>query len=163
MKIIDKIKSHLKKTGEYDEKIIMEMMENALGHKGMYYWYYDIVNDISIQSKASQRDFNIPEVVEKYSEKYETIIPVHKDSMKDYTNQLKQVLEGKEECNCEIKLKDDKKDRWLNINYKVICDTTGNPIKAYGLAVDITDNKIIEMRYHNAVAKRNISERDKNI
>lgn len=91
----------------------------------MYYWYYDIVNDISIQSKASQRDFNISEVVEKYSEKYETIIPVHKDSMKGYINQLK----GKEECNCEIKLKDDKKDRWLNIRYKVICDTTGNPIK----------------------------------
>ncbi len=160
MKIIDKIKSHFKKTGEYDEKIIMEMMENALGHKGMYYWYYDIVNDISIQSKASQRDFNIPEVVENYSGKYETIIPVHKDSMKDYTNQLKQVLEGKEECNCEIKLKDDKKDRWLNINYKVICDNAGKPVKAYGLAVDITDNKVIEMRYHNAMAKRIVSEKE---
>lgn len=37
---------------------------------------------------------------------------------------------------------------------------TGNLIKAYGLAVDITDNKIIEMRYHNAVEKRNISEKE---
>lgn len=135
-------------------KVYEEMMETALNHKGMYYWYYDIIDDFSVQGRTSQREFNIPEIVENYSERYDKIVPIHKDSMHDYRNLMKQILTGSEECSADIKMRGTEKDRWLNIKYTSIFDSVGNPIKAYGSAMDITEYKAVEMKYQGEVSDR---------
>lgn len=133
-----------------------EKLSFALGRSSTRVWEYDIVN-----RRISQDTRNPGGVLENVPESVAASGRVHPEDVAAYLAMYQKVQSGTPYVSAEMRLRQaDGGYIWTRIEYTIFCDETEKPLRAIGVANDISAQKAAEKRYRDEVAFRQIAGPD---
>ena len=132
-------------------EVLKESYEAAIASSGLRYWEYDLRHDRAIHSEQSQRELRIPKYMENYPQSWldmNILLPEYWANYLDVHKKLKAGLKSAvfEE---QIWSPNFETPRWEKIIYRTIFDEEGEPLKAIGTAVDVTEQKELEAAFRD--------------
>lgn len=137
--------------------------ETAADATGMAIWTYDIKNDIRTfmdnkVSKQVRKKYKFPKVIRNDSQlMYAEADPSCKETLDDMYDKLRQG----QSTSYDILMNshDENPVHWERIIYSVVSDENGVPTVAYGLGIDITQEKLRSQQYEQELEQlHNLSQ-----
>jgi signal transduction histidine kinase len=143
------------KNQKMEERGIDRIYEEAIQATKLIMWEYDMVrhhittfDDPSTRSELAK--FNLPTSWDNVPESI-----THLFELEDVPKLLAmyQDVDAGKNSSCEVWYKNvlGKEPRCVRIIYRVVCDKTGKPLKAYGIGQNITAEKKVEERYKREI------------
>lgn len=137
-------------------KICDEMMQFALKRSRLHYWLYNIDEDTFYYGNPSKRIIDLPPVINDYSNKWQSLLPLDEQGKRIYCDYVEKIRNTSEkEYSTEVKLYCKGKPSWFKVVCTKIIGSNDKPIKIFGTAIDITDRKLAEIRFHEEIQKSN--------
>lgn len=130
---------------------------------GLVVWTYDISNqtmhfmDNDISAKV-QKKFLLPKTLMNAPNSFEKHID---DScLKEFRQMHQDILNGKgSSCDVLFKRFPGQPPHWERLIYSVSCNEQGKPVLAYGIGINITQQKLRDMQYHKELGSlHNVSQ-----
>ncbi len=119
------------------ERENMEMYSYAFRNSNVKIWEWDIETGLLHRSANAIDDDGMGEWVQNVPDIYIDSKTIHPDYVDDYKNAYNDLRNGKNAVVMVKKILRDATYVWLHIDYTVIFDAEGNPIKAIGLGEDV--------------------------
>ena len=128
-----------------------ESYDAVIASSGLRYWEYDLRHDRAIQSEASQRELGIPKYMENYPQSWLDTNILLPEYWADYLEVHKKLKNGLKTVTFEAEIwpPDAETPQWEKVIYRTIFDALGEPLKAIGTAIDITEQKNLEAAFRD--------------
>jgi len=128
-----------------------ESYDAVIASSGLRYWEYDLRHDRAIQSEASQRELGIPKYMENYPQSWLDTNILLPEYWADYLEVHKKLKNGLKTVTFEAEIwpPDAETPQWEKVIYCTIFDALGEPLKAIGTAIDITEQKNLEAAFRD--------------
>ncbi|MEF9940696.1 MAG: PAS domain-containing protein [Lachnospiraceae bacterium] len=144
---------------EMEAKQELELVEYrlqvAIEHSNIYVWEYDIQNSRCIQSARAVKEYGATAIMEDAPESIIKQGWIHPDSIAAYRRLHEELHAGAKHVSAEIALIDPTGDiKWHKMSYVTIYDDAGRPMTAIGNSQDITESKLLEIRYNEELSYR---------
>ena len=135
-----------KKLNKVSKKLkVNEMiLKNSLEQSNIYFWEYDIINNIVIPGYKLIEKFNFPEKMENGIESIIDSNIVHKDGIEDFRYLHEELKRGEKSVNKAIKFFYDNSVQWREIKYEITETQYGKNSKALGISRNINKEKSLE-------------------
>lgn len=131
----------------------------AIDNSGMYVWEYDIKQKRCIQEEKAIEEYHAPIVIENAPESIIARGLISEDSVWEYLRIHDEICSGAKEASAEIRfVKPDGSREWHKIKYVTVFDMEGNAVRAVGYSKNITDHKILELRYNHLLEYSAVAE-----
>lgn len=139
--------------GNMSQQLLMEQesFEAALNSTGLHHWVYDIQHQRSLQSMSSQRELGLSGVMENYPQSFLDTGMILPKYWNLYLDMHKKVREGAKEVTGEYQIwpPSEPYPHWEKLVYKTIFNEKGEPVKAVGTAINVSDRKYLEERFRD--------------
>lgn len=131
-----------------------ELLENAAMYRltseytNVTFWTYDIKNDVMYNTVGASKHHFGEKVVKNFKESILSSNAIHPNSRKKFIELHKKLCEGQDNVSCDLWFRKMNGVGWWceRVNYMIVLDTDGEPIKAFGIGTDITELKNAEKR-----------------
>jgi len=135
-----------KKLNKVSKKLkVNEMiLKNSLEQSNIYFWEYDIINNILMPGYKLMEKFDFPEKMENGIESIIDSNIVHKDGIEDFRYLHEELRKGKKSVNKAIKFFYDNSIQWREIKYEITETQYGKNSKALGISRNINKEKSLE-------------------
>lgn len=133
-----------------------EKLTFALGRSSTRMWEYDIVN-----RRVTRDSQNPDQVLENVPESVAASGRVHPEDVENYLGMYQKVRSGEPYVSAEVRLREpDGSYVWNRIEFTTFFDEAQRPLRAIGVANDISAQKAAEKRYRDEMAFRQIAGPD---
>ena len=126
-----------------------EVYETVIDASGLHFWIYDMHHDRAFQSHISQQDLGVPAVMENYPQSWLDMNLLVPEDGGPYLEIHRKLKAGVPSIVSEHRIWPPYADspQWERIIYRTIFDESGKPLRAVGIANDITAQKQMEENY----------------
>jgi len=114
-----------------------EMYSYAFNNSNVKIWEWDIETGLLHRSANAIDDDGMGEWIQNVPDVYIESKSIHPDFVEDYRNAYNDLRNGKNAVLMVKKIQRDATYIWMHIDYTVIFDAEGNPIKAIGIGEDV--------------------------
>jgi signal transduction histidine kinase/PAS domain-containing protein/ActR/RegA family two-component response regulator len=126
-------------------RLSQERYENAVKGGNIAVWEYSIAEKTLVSSERSLSLLGMPNQLDHIPDSLMAYFST--ESQKDVLTQINDLNEGKDPAPADLWLLNHGNPRCVKVSYSLIKDASGKPLKAYGVAQDITLQKQIEAQY----------------
>lgn len=120
------------------EKENFEFYSNAFDKSELRLWEWDISSRV-LRRSAKAVDDSFGEWVENAPESLVEAGLIHPDYVEQYIKAYQELADGYDTCVMVKKLTTEGEYKWLRIDYNIILDEKGKPMKAIGFGEDVND------------------------
>ncbi|MFK4785130.1 hybrid sensor histidine kinase/response regulator [Fusobacterium sp. MFO224] len=120
------------------------VLKISLDQSNIYFWEYDIDNDIYIPGYKIKDRFNFPDHIKNGVQSLINLNIIHPDSIEDFREMHEKLKSGKKSVTKILKLVYDDDVQWKKIKYQLVEDEKSRNSRAVGISKDITREKSLE-------------------
>ena len=132
----------------------------ALGHTGIYFWEYYPVEGYARQMEGARISRSIPDQLDAFPEPLLRQGLLHAEDADCLCRMQEALRQGVHSVQEDIRLYLPSGYRWLRICYTSIDEERGSCRKAIGSGIDVTEQKMADLRYAEEIARRAELEKD---
>ncbi|MGO3801798.1 MAG: hybrid sensor histidine kinase/response regulator [Fusobacterium sp.] len=143
----DSSKKHMEKElSEISKELRLNeiILKNSLKESNIYFWEYDIENDVFIPSYRLTNKFNFPEKIVNGIESLIKSNIIHRDGIKDFIKIHEDLKKGEKNITKAIKFFYDDNIQWREIKYEIVESQYGKNLRALGISRNINKEKSLE-------------------
>ena len=139
-----------------------QRLRTAISMTDISVWEYDIATKTVHQTAHSTRCGGGADVISNVPQALIDAKHYHPDSEADALRVFERILAGEKDVTADLRVWDEKTNLywWERVHYTTIFDAKGKPVKAIAIGKDITEEKIAEDRYNEALIYNDIAALD---
>lgn len=145
------------KEAELSLRVSEERFRVAIENADIAVWEFDIQHRLGIQSEKGMRIDALPNTVENFPFTLLNRGLIDSQSEGEFLRLHEKICKGDELASANICfIVNNKEKRWFNLRYKSIFNKEGIPVRAVGIAKDLTATMLAEQRYREESEFRNM-------